>query len=148
MVSAGSWNDAEWGAAPDLEEFALLKGERNPGRKNRGNPWERATYARLTTGVSARKKPAIVAAARRLLMRCWAMLRDGVPWRPDPAVAPASGKSGGRSIGRSDAGSVPVSPERNGSAGAAPVSPEDGRTSGGRGGYAPEESRRRGSRES
>jgi transposase len=53
----------------------------------RYNPWARAAYARLTRGGLTRKKPAIVALARRLLVRLWAMLRDGVPWRPDPAPA-------------------------------------------------------------
>jgi transposase len=53
----------------------------------RYNPWARAQYARLTAGGSSRKKPAIVALARRLLVRCWAMLRDGVPWRADPVPA-------------------------------------------------------------
>ena len=28
--------------------------------------------------------------ARRVLVRCWAMLRDGTPWRPDPDPAPAA----------------------------------------------------------
>ena len=55
----------------------------------RSNPWARATYARLTRGGTTRKKPAIVALARKLLVRLWAMLRDGVPWRVDPAPARA-----------------------------------------------------------
>ena len=53
----------------------------------RYNPWARAAYARLTRGGVTRKKPAIVALARRLLVRCWAMLRDGAPWRSDPVPA-------------------------------------------------------------
>jgi transposase len=53
----------------------------------RYNPWARDTYARLTRGGVTRKKPAIVALARRLLVRLWAMLRDGAPWRPDPQPA-------------------------------------------------------------
>jgi transposase len=53
----------------------------------RYNPWARAAYARLTRGGVARKKPAIVALARRRLVRLWAMLRDGVPWRADPLPA-------------------------------------------------------------
>jgi transposase len=53
----------------------------------RYNPWARATYARLTRGGVTRKKPAIVALARRLLVRLWAMLRDGTPWRADPQPA-------------------------------------------------------------
>jgi transposase len=53
----------------------------------RYNAWARATYARLTRGGVTRKKPAIVALARRLLVRLWAMLRDGQPWRADPQPA-------------------------------------------------------------
>jgi transposase len=58
----------------------------------RYNGWARAVYARLSQG-KARKKQAIVALARKLLVRCWAMLRDGTPWRaeaePAPQAAPA-----------------------------------------------------------
>ena len=45
-------------------------------------------------GGPARKKPAIVALARKVLVRCWAMLRSGEPWRdaPDPAPDPAPGR--------------------------------------------------------
>ena len=53
----------------------------------RYNPWARAQYARLTAGGTTRKKPAIVALARKLLVRCWAMLRDERPWRADPVPA-------------------------------------------------------------
>jgi transposase len=56
----------------------------------RYNPWARAQYARLTGGGVSRKKPAIVALARKLLVRCWAMLRDGKPWRADPVPAPVT----------------------------------------------------------
>ncbi len=57
----------------------------------RYNPWARAQYARLTGGGVSRKKPAIVALARKLLVRCWAMLRDGKPWRAEavPKAEPA-----------------------------------------------------------
>ncbi|MBM3983655.1 MAG: IS110 family transposase [Planctomycetes bacterium] len=58
----------------------------------RYNGWARAVYARLTGGGQARKKPAIVALARKVLVRCWAMLRDRVPWRDAPD--PASGRTG------------------------------------------------------
>jgi transposase len=56
----------------------------------RYNAWARAVYARLSRG-KARKKQAIVALARKLLVRCWAMLRDGAAWRddPQPQAAPA-----------------------------------------------------------
>jgi transposase len=46
----------------------------------RYNRWARAVYQRLSRG-KARKKQAIVALARKLLVRCWAMLRDKAPWR-------------------------------------------------------------------
>ncbi len=45
--------------------------------------WARAVYQRLSRG-RARKKQAIVALARKLLVRCWAMLRDRAPWRDGP----------------------------------------------------------------
>jgi transposase len=54
----------------------------------RYNRWAQATYQRLTHGGTTRKKQAIVALARKLLVRCWALLRDGVPWR-DAASANA-----------------------------------------------------------
>jgi transposase len=53
----------------------------------RYNPWARSTYARLTAGGTTRKKPAVVALARKLLVRCWAMLRTGQPWRAEPVPA-------------------------------------------------------------
>jgi transposase len=56
----------------------------------RYNPWARTQYARLTGGGTSRKKPAIVALARKLLVRCWAMLRDGKPWRADSMTGTAS----------------------------------------------------------
>jgi transposase len=46
------------------------------------NPWLRAVYERALRGSKSRRKIAIVAVARRLLIRCWAMLRDRTPWRP------------------------------------------------------------------
>jgi transposase len=55
----------------------------------RYNPWARQVYQRLSRG-QARKKQAIVALARKLLVRCWAMLRDGTRWRSDPAPEPAA----------------------------------------------------------
>jgi transposase len=47
----------------------------------RHNEWMRQTYHRLLRGSPSRKKIAITAVARKLLVRCWAMLRDGQPWR-------------------------------------------------------------------
>lgn len=47
----------------------------------RYNEWMRQTYERLQRGSKSRKKIAITAVARKLLVRCWAMLRDGQPWQ-------------------------------------------------------------------
>ena len=47
----------------------------------RYNEWTRSVYARMTAGGTTRKKVAIVAVARKLLIRCWAVLRTGKPWR-------------------------------------------------------------------
>jgi len=55
----------------------------------RYNRWARAVFERLSRG-KARRKQAVVALARKVLVRCWAMLRDGVPWRPDPDPTPAT----------------------------------------------------------
>jgi transposase len=49
----------------------------------RYNAWARGIYQRLTGGGKRRKKQAIVALARKILVRCWAMLRDKKPWH-DP----------------------------------------------------------------
>lgn len=48
----------------------------------RYNPYLRAIYQRVKRGSKSRRKIAIVAVARRLLIWCWAMLRDGTTWRP------------------------------------------------------------------
>ena len=53
----------------------------------RYNPWAREVWRRLTHGGKTRKKQAIVALARKILVRCWAMLRDRQPWR-DPQAGP------------------------------------------------------------
>ena len=53
----------------------------------RYNRWARAVFDRLSRG-KARRKQAVVALARKVLVRCWAMLRDNRPWRPDPEPAP------------------------------------------------------------
>jgi transposase len=42
----------------------------------RYNDWARVVYRRLSHGGQTRKKQAIVAVARKLLVRCRAMLRD------------------------------------------------------------------------
>lgn len=53
----------------------------------RYNPWIREVYKRVHRGSKARRKIAIVAVARRLAIRCWAMLRDDTPWRDTPQAA-------------------------------------------------------------
>jgi transposase len=53
----------------------------------RYNRWMREIYERVRRGSKARRKIAIVAVARRLLIRCWAMLRDGTRWREIPCAA-------------------------------------------------------------
>lgn len=52
----------------------------------RYNGWAREQYGRLNRG-GAREKQAVVALARKLLVRCWAMLRDGSDWQERPAPA-------------------------------------------------------------
>ena|SRR5215213_430698 len=47
----------------------------------RYNSWVRATFQRISGGKKSRRKIAIVAVGRRLLVRCWAMLRDGTAWQ-------------------------------------------------------------------
>jgi transposase len=58
----------------------------------RYNAWARGIYQRLTGGGQRRKKQAIVAVARKVLVRCWAMLRDRQPWR-DPQTGPKAALS-------------------------------------------------------
>jgi transposase len=49
----------------------------------RCNPWARDTYNRLLRGSPSRKKIAITAVARKLVVRCWVMLRDEQDWKSD-----------------------------------------------------------------
>lgn len=57
------------------------------------NPWLRHVYEQVCGGSKTRKKIAIVAVARRLLIALWAMLRDGSDWRPPrpPPISTAPG---------------------------------------------------------
>lgn len=52
----------------------------------RHNAWMRRTYQRLSGGKKARRKIAIVAVGRKLLVRCWAMLRDNRAWDWQPQI--------------------------------------------------------------
>jgi transposase len=60
----------------------------------RYNPRLSGIFDRVCRGSKTRRKIAVVATARRLLVICWAMLRDGTRWRddapPDTALAAAS----------------------------------------------------------
>ena len=61
----------------------------------RHNPWARETYQRIHGGKKSRKKTAIVAVGRKLLVRCWAMLRDQTPWHPELNTALTTQLRGG-----------------------------------------------------
>jgi len=55
----------------------------------RYNPWAAQLVERISRGQKRRRKPAVVALARKLLVRCWAMLRKREPWKlPESAAAP------------------------------------------------------------
>ena len=46
----------------------------------RHNPWARQTFQRISGRKKSRRKIAVVAVGRKLLVRCWAMLRHQTPW--------------------------------------------------------------------
>lgn len=50
----------------------------------RYNTWLRRVFDRISHGSKTRRKMAIVAVARHLLICCWAMLRDNSEWSGDP----------------------------------------------------------------
>lgn len=51
------------------------------------NPHLYGLFERTCRGVKSRRKIAIVGLARRLLIICWAMLRDNTPWHAPTAIA-------------------------------------------------------------
>jgi transposase len=57
----------------------------------RYNPWARSVYDRLTSGQKTRKKKAIVAVARKLLVRCWVMLLRKQPWNIETMITKSAG---------------------------------------------------------
>jgi len=59
----------------------------------RHDTWMRGVYEEVRRGSDKRKKIAIVAVARRLLVKLWAMLRDGTPWK-EPAGRPVVSAGG------------------------------------------------------
>jgi transposase len=74
----------------------------------RYNAWARSVYQRLTHGGKTRKKQAIVALARKLLVRCWAMLRDGAVWHdeqtgPKPTLPPSKQRRHDEALRRREA---------------------------------------------
>jgi transposase len=52
----------------------------------RHNAWAQHFVTKVSRGMKSRKKIAIVALARRLLVKLWAMLRTNTPWREPGAV--------------------------------------------------------------
>jgi transposase len=52
------------------------------------NPWMKQTFERICAGKADRKKKAIVAVARKLFVRLWAMDRDSKDWNGPAAVKP------------------------------------------------------------
>jgi transposase len=54
------------------------------------NPWLKQLHDHVSHGSKTRRKIAIIAVARRLLVVCWAMLRDGTRWRQPELMAPAT----------------------------------------------------------
>lgn len=52
----------------------------------RYNAWLRRIFDRVSRGSRTRRKMAIVAVARHLLICCWAMLRDNSPWHGAPLI--------------------------------------------------------------
>jgi transposase len=57
----------------------------------RYNPWAKSVYERLTSGQKTRKKKAIVAVARKLLVRCWVMLLRKEPWNKETTIRQPAG---------------------------------------------------------
>jgi transposase len=60
----------------------------------RHNDWAKRFVQNVSRGMKQRKKIAIVALARKLLVKLWAMLRDGTSWR-DPDQPPEKHADGG-----------------------------------------------------
>ena len=56
----------------------------------RYNAWAAAVYQRICGGQRTRKKTAIVAVVRKLLVSCWAMLRYKQPWQDNTPLLSAS----------------------------------------------------------
>ena len=74
----------------------------------RYNAWARNFMQRVSRGMPQRRKIAVVALARKLLVRLWAMLRDNTPWR-DPCGAGVSAGAGALSPPEDTAPNVALS---------------------------------------
>jgi transposase len=57
----------------------------------RYNRWAKSVYDRLVGGQRTRRKKAIVALARKLLVRCWVMLLRREPWHEQSAITHSAG---------------------------------------------------------
>jgi transposase len=74
----------------------------------RYNPWAKAFVQRVSRGMKQRKRIAIVALARKLLVMLWAMLRDETTWR-DPEKKQVGCAGGGGCSPPEDSGITPLS---------------------------------------
>lgn len=54
----------------------------------RHNAWAKQFVDKVSRGMKSRRKVAVVALARRLLVKLWAMLRTNTPWRDPGEAAP------------------------------------------------------------
>jgi transposase len=61
----------------------------------RHNPWAKRFVQNVSRGMKQRKKIAIVALARKLLVKLWAMLRDGSDWTDPDRPRQHKGEDGG-----------------------------------------------------
>lgn len=69
---------------PGLQRKALVEAA---WLMQRYNGWAVRTRQRISKGQGTRRKQALVAVARKLLVRCWAMLRRGTAWDERLAAA-------------------------------------------------------------
>lgn len=59
----------------------------------RYNSWAAETVERISKGQKTRRKQAVVAMSRRMLVRCWAMLRDETDWKRPERTTPTATNS-------------------------------------------------------
>jgi len=76
----------------------------------RYNQWLAAVFERVSRGSKSRRKVAVIAVARRLIITCWAMLRDGTTWQPPAPGSPVSPGSGTPASPGSGVPQVPGAP--------------------------------------